>query len=144
MSERSWKDCPKAGNSFNISPDAEKAKSLIEIAKDRISQAQKDINEKNVNFVFEDYYLSLIEILHAIALIKGHKIINHICLKHFLKEILKREDLSIIFDDLRYKINSLTNYGNKMEFEVGKDALEKSRELIDEIRKLSFQKGNPL
>jgi len=67
---------------------------------------------------------------------KGFNISNHICLGFYLREVLKREDLCIIFDDLRYKRNSLTYYGTRMDFETAKQAIEKSKKLISEIKKL--------
>jgi hypothetical protein len=41
-----------------------------------------------------------------------------------------------MFDDLRYKRNSLTYYGNKMEFELAKSAITAAKNLIKEIKKL--------
>jgi len=92
--------------------------------------------KKNCNFVFEDYYISILELLQAIAFMKGFNISNHICLGFYLREVSKREDLCIIFDDLRYKRNSLTYYGTRMDFETAKQAIEKSKKLISEIKKL--------
>ena len=143
MSEKSWNECLVSENAIKISPNIEKAKSILQIAEERINQSLKNVNEKNVNFVFEDYYSSLIEIIHATVFIKGYKVLNHICLGNYIKDILKREDLFNIFDDLRYKRNSLTYYGKKMDFEVGKDAIQKSKRLIKELKKIfkgSFEK----
>ena len=116
MREKDWSECLEFGKSFRITPDVEKAKSLLETAEERIGQAAKEIKEGNVNFVFEDYYSSIIEIIHGIISVDGYKVLNHVCLGNYLRDVLKREYLSIVFDDLRFKRNSLAYYGKKMDF----------------------------
>jgi len=134
MKEASWTDCIESNSALKCSSDKGRAKSLIETADERIKLI-KEINEKNCNFVFEDYYTSILELLQAIVVIEGYKITNHVCLGFYLRDILKREDLYLIFDDLRYKRNSLTYYGKRMDFETAKKAVEKSKKLIESIKK---------
>ncbi len=134
MKESSWADCLDSGNSIKITPNSEKAESLIETAEDRIKYSMKEINEKTANFVFEDYYSSIVEFIHALVLLKGYKVSNHICLGYYIKDVLKRGDLFVIFDDLRYKRNSLAYYGRRMDFETAKQAIDKSKRLIKELK----------
>lgn len=70
MKEANWNDCLLNKSARIITPNIKRAESLIETAKDRISLI-KEINEKNCNFVFEDYYTSLLELMQAIAFKKG-------------------------------------------------------------------------
>lgn len=51
-----------------------------------------------------------------------------------MKDVLKRDDLYRGFDDLRYKRNSLTYYGNRMDIDTAKQAIEKSEKIITEIK----------
>ena len=163
MKDNDWADCLTNNSARKISPDINRAKSLqysnliiwcslcwstiqasntntdyscwtpiIETAKERISLIT-EITEKNCNFVFEDYYTSLLELLQAIAFTQGHNIQNHICVGFYLKDILKRDDLSQIFDDIRYKRNSLTYYGRRMDYETAKWAIEKCKKIIKEL-----------
>ncbi len=132
MKERSWDDCLTSKSAKNVSPDINRAKSLIETANERISLI-KNLNEKNCNFVFEDYYTSLLEILQAMTFKKGYNILNHLCLGFYLRDVLKREDLYLSFDDLRFKRNSLTYYGSRMDFETAKQAIEKCKKIIKEL-----------
>jgi hypothetical protein len=132
MKEANWKECIENSTVRKITPDLERAKSLEETAKDRISLI-KEINPKNCNFVFEDYYTSLLEILEAQAFKKGFNVLNHICIGYFLKSVLNRNDLYFLFDDLRYKRNSLTYYGNRMEFEIAIQAIKNCKKIIKEI-----------
>ncbi len=134
MKDASWADCLENDSAIKITPDKERAKSLIETAKERISLVN-EINEENCNFVFEDYYTSLLEVLQALVLINGYKILNHLCLGFYIKDVLKKEDLFRIFDDLRYKRNALTYYGKRMGYNTCKQSIEKCKFLIQEIEK---------
>jgi len=132
MKEADWKDCIINNSARKVSPDVKRAESLIETAKERISLI-KEINEKNCNFVFEDYYTSLLELLQALTFKKGFNVLNHICLGYYLRDILKREELYLIFDDIRYKRNSLTYYGKRMDFDTAKDAIERCKRIFENI-----------
>lgn len=136
MKEASWSDCLYSNSSIKITPDKEKAISLIETAKERVESSNKDIKDKNANYIFEDYYSSILEILHSIILIDGYKVNNHICLGYYIKDIMKREDLFRIFDDCRFKRNSLVYYGKRMDFETAKDAIEKAKKLFRKLNKI--------
>lgn len=134
MKESNWQDCLKA-SAKSTSADPERAKSLFETANDRIALIS-DITEKNCNFVFEDYYTSLLEILQALTFLKGYNVLNHICLGFYLRDKLEREDLFRIFDDLRYKRNSLVYYGSRMDYDTAKQAIDKCKKIIKELIKL--------
>ncbi len=136
MKEASWNDCLNSNDSVKITPDKEKAKSLIEIAEDRIKYSNKKINEKTANYIFEDYYSSVLELFHALVILKGYKVSNHICLGFFIRDVLKREDLFSLFDDCRFKRNSLIYYGKKMDFGISKQAIERCKRLFKEIRSI--------
>lgn len=132
MKEQNWEDCLINSLAKKQSSDKERAKSLVETSQERISLI-KEINEKNCNFVFEDYYTSLMELLQAITFEKGFNVSNHVCLGFYLRDILKRPDLFNLFDDARFKRNSLTYYGNRMDFETAKDAINKCKRIIKEL-----------
>lgn len=134
MKEASWNDCLESSSAVGVSPNKERAKSLAETAKERIKLI-KEITEKNCNFVFEDYYTSVLELLQALVSLKGYKITNHLCLGFYLRDILKKENLYLIFDDIRYKRNSLTYYGKRMDFETAKHSIEKCKKVIEALMK---------
>ncbi len=135
MKASNFKECLENNIIRKITSDIKRAESLFETAFERISII-KEINEKNANFVFEDYYTSILEVLQALSFKEGFNILNHLCLGYFLREYLDREDLYFIFDDLRYKRNSLTYYGIKMDFEIALVAIEKSKKLLGELKRL--------
>jgi len=128
-----WTDCIDKNFVRRITPDISRANSLIETAEERIAQTPQKLHEKNVNFVFEDYYTSILEALQAIALFLGYKISNHVCLCYFLREHLGREDLSRVFDDLRFKRNMLVYYGKRMEFSIALEAINHSKMLFSQL-----------
>ena len=135
MKEASWNECIENNSAIRISSDNARANSLIETAEERIKLI-KDITENNCNFVFEDYYTSLLELLQALIIKKGYKVLNHLCLGYYLRDVIKKEDMFRIFDDVRYKRNSLTYYGKRMDFETCKKTIEKCKKFIKEIKEL--------
>jgi len=135
MSGFSWRECEENEFVIKSSPNIARVKSLIETAEGRIALIKKT-DEQNCNYVFEDYYSSLLEFLQALVIKNGYKVLNHLCLGFYLKDVLKREDLFRLFDDLRYKRNSLLYYGKRMDFEICKESIEKCIKLIKEIRDL--------
>ncbi|MBU0665892.1 MAG: hypothetical protein ABIC91_05520 [Nanoarchaeota archaeon] len=137
MNEASWNDCIDSNDSIRITPDKAKAKSLIETADGRVKYQQEiTVKKENANYIFESYYTTVLELLHALIIIAGYKVKNHLCLGFYLKDVLKRDDLFRKFDDLRYKRNSLTYYGKRMDFETAKKAIAQSTKLSQEIKSL--------
>lgn len=132
----SWEDCIDKFYAIKITPDKAKARSLIETSKERISFIEKiTIEESNANYIFENYYTSILEIIHVVVILQGYKIDNHICLGYYIKEILKKEDLFRLFDDVRQKRNGITYYGKRMNYEKAKESIEKIKILIQELKK---------
>ena len=136
MKETTWNECLEKNSSRIITPDKQRAISLIETAFARLNVIG-NITEKNCNFVFEDYYTSMLELLQAKSFIDGYNVLNHICLGFYLRDILNRNDLFLIFDDLRYKRNSLTYYGNRMDFEIANQSIKKCEKIVGELKKIS-------
>ncbi|MEK6809664.1 MAG: hypothetical protein AABY40_03245 [Nanoarchaeota archaeon] len=135
--ESTWEECIISTSSLKVSPDPAKAKSLIDTAKGRINFLKPTpLAANNANYIFEGYYSSALEMLHALMLLKGYKVQNHICLGYYIRDVLKKETLFRIFDDCRYKRNSLVYYGRKMDFETAKIAIEKCLKLIKGIELL--------
>ena len=135
--ESTWQECLESTFSLKVSPDLGKAKSLIDTAKGRIVFLKStSVGESNANYLFEGYYASVLELLHALVLVKGYKVSNHICLGYYLRDVLKRNDLFRVFDDCRYKRNSLVYYGKRMDLNTAAEAIEKCQKLIKEIKLL--------
>ncbi len=137
MKESTWIECLESADSINITPDKAKAKSLMEAARGRLEYLSgQAVNDKTANYIFEGYYSSILELLHSLVLSKGFKVSNHICLGFYLRDILKREDLFRLFDDCRFKRNSLIYYGKKMDFGTAKDSIERCISLIEKLNNI--------
>ncbi len=135
MKEASWDDCMENYSAKKVSPNVERANSLIETAEERI-RIIKEIDKNNCNFVFEDYYTSLLELLQALIIKKGYIILNHLCIGYYVRDVLKKGDMYTVFDDVRYKRNALTYYGTRMDFETAREAIHKCIKLIKEIKEI--------
>ena len=135
--ESTWGECIDSNSSLSITPDKYKSQSLIDTAKGRLQfLAEIEIKESNANYLFENYYSSVLELMHALVLLQGYKVSNHICLGYYLRDILQKENIFRLFDDCRTKRNSLVYYGKKMDFETAKQGLEKSKRLIAELNNM--------
>lgn len=82
------------------------------------------LTEKNISAYVSLAYDSLREILEAICISHGYKVLSHICIGEFLKSLVKEFDYTE-FDRLRYVRNSINYYGVKIDFQQGKDIIEK-------------------
>ena len=140
MKESSWGECLSYSSAIKITPDKEKAASLIETADERINFSLRELNGKNANYIFEDYYSSILELLHALILLDGYKVNNHMCLGYYLRDVLKNDELFRLFDDCRYKRNSLVYYGKRMDFETAKESIKKAKKLINELKNIINKK----
>lgn len=133
--ESRWQECIDSGASLKVTPDLFKAMSLIDTAQGRIRFLDENtVKESNVNYLFENYYSSALELLHALVLILGYKVINHICLGYYLRDILEKQELFRLFNDCRSNRNSLVYYGRKMDFEIALSNIEKCKKFIEKLQ----------
>lgn len=135
--ESTWEECIETSASLKVTPNKPKINSLIDTAVGRVQFiTETSIKESNANYIFESYYSSVLELMHALVLLHGYKVSNHICLGYYLRDILQKQDIFRLFDDCRFKRNSLVYYGRKMDFETAKLGIEKSKQLIAELNNL--------
>ena len=103
MRESNWNECIEFNSSLKVSPDKAKAKSLIETAEGRNKFLKENtVKEDNASYIFEGYYSSVMECLHALVILEGYKVNNHICLGYYLRDVLTRQNLFRLFDDCRF------------------------------------------
>ena len=135
--ESTWEECLETSASLKVTPNKSKVESLINTATGRIQfLMEMNVKESNANYIFENYYSSVLELMHSLVLCHGYKVGNHICLGYYLRDILQKENIFRLFDDCRSKRNSLVYYGRKMEFETAKLSIEKCKGLITELNNL--------
>lgn len=132
MKESTWNECIDSHSAREITPDEGKASSITDTAQGRKEFLEKiSVIESNANYIFEGYYSCVLELIHAKVLVEGYKVTNHICLGFYIRDVLQKEEWFRIFDDCRYKRNSLLYYGRKMDFETAKDSIEKCKKLLN-------------
>lgn len=118
-------ECYKKGLIKKTKIDNELIKSLIEMAniKETTVKTAK-IDNINISAYVSLAYDSLREILEAICISKGYKVLSHICIGELLKDLLEDFDYNE-FDRLRYVRNGINYYGTKVEFGQGQEIINK-------------------
>ncbi|MBI5398053.1 hypothetical protein HZB03_01195 [Candidatus Woesearchaeota archaeon] len=135
--ENTWKECIESASSVSVSPDKAKARSLRDTAVGRNHFLDNNnVDEDSANYIFEGYYSSALELLHALLLLRGYKVTNHICSGFYLRDVLNKKAVFRLFDDCRFKRNSLIYYGRTMDFNTAKDAIKKCKRLLKELSKI--------
>ena len=118
-------ECFRKGLIKKTRANKELVKSLIEMSEIKeISVKTANINEINISAYVSLAYDSLREILEALCILRGYKVLSHICMGELLKGILEDFDYDE-FDRLRWIRNSINYYGEKVEFEQGKEIIRK-------------------
>lgn len=134
MREGSWDECMETGSVLEATRESFKIRSLVETARGRVKYLEGNRKtEDNANYLFEGYYTSVLEMLHAVLLSDGYKVSNHVCAGYYLRDVLKREDMFRDFNDLRFKRNSLTYYGRRMDFRKAGESIRKSLLLMQKL-----------
>ena len=111
-------------------------KSLIEMANIKeIAVKSANIDKVNISAYVSLSYDSLREILEALCISKGYKVLSHLCIGELLKSIIEDFDFNQ-FDRLRYIRNGINYYGEKVDFEQGKEIINK----IFSMKKKIFEK----
>jgi len=82
------------------------------------------LNKTNIPAYVSLAYNALREVLEALCVLRGYKVLSHICIGELLKSFLKDFDWEE-FDRLRWIRNRINYYGQKIEFNQGKEIIEK-------------------
>jgi len=123
-----------------ITPNQERAKSLISDAFSRIKDCENLDLEKFPKLIFENYYDALRDFCDAFLLSDGYKPSgsHEASISYLLK---KGFDLSIVnrLDIFRYKRNGSKYYGEKISIEEAKDIKAFYLEINDRLYKISSE-----
>ncbi len=116
---------------IKISPNIERAKSLVKSSEKTLKFAKKNVlNEENSGVLLCNYYESLIELLHSFAYFKGFKILDHQSFYGFINEEFKSIDKAMLFDKYRKIRNSVIYYGKEIDINVAKSGIREIEDLI--------------
>ncbi len=126
-------ECFRKGLIKKTEPSKELIISLIEMSNIKETAVKNaNINEINVSAYVSLAYDSLREILEALCISNGYKVLSHICIGELLRDILDDFDYEE-FDRMRWIRNSINYYGKKIEFKQGKEIIEKTFKIKEKI-----------
>lgn len=129
------KECYKNGLIRKIKPDENLIKSIIEISNSKKEAVQEaNITANTISAFFTLAYDSLREILEAMCVDDGFKVLNHICIGLLLKEKLSYYEYNL-FEKVRMVRNDINYYGKNIDYEEGLRLIHKIIELRDELKK---------
>ena len=129
-------DCEKKGFVRKVNVDEGLVKSLIEMSKLKEKVVnESNVNEENVSVYVSLAYDSLKEILDCVCLMNGYKGMSHVCVGVVLKNLFKNFNFED-FDRMRWIRNSINYYGEKVEFDQGKELINN----IFKMKKELFEK----
>lgn len=118
-------ECYRKGLVKKTNINRELIKSLIEMAninENTVNTA--GVNNSNISSYVSLAYDSLREVLEAICVLNGYKVLSHICLGELLKTLINDFDYNE-FDRMRYARNGINYYGTKVDFKQGKEMMRK-------------------
>ena len=119
------KECFEKGFIKKTKVNQSLIKSLVEMANIKeIAVKSANIDEVNISAYVSLAYDSLREILDSLCISKGYKVLLHLCTGELLKSIIEDFDFNQ-FDRLRYIRNGINYYGEKVDFEQGKEIIKK-------------------
>lgn len=130
-----WQECIKNRTIKRVSRDSELIKSLMITSRNKETSASYlEINDITYASVITLYYDALRELLEALALREGYKIYNHECYVYFLKDVLKKEDISNAFNRIRKIRNSINYYGEELSIKEAEATISDIKKLILEFK----------
>ena len=119
-------DCFRKGLIKKTRINEDLIKSLIEMSEIKMKTVKSaNVDEVNISVYVSLAYDSLRELLEALCVSKGYKVLSHICIGELLKDILDEFDYDD-FDRLRYIRNSINYYGEKVDFDQGNEIIKKT------------------
>ena len=126
-----WDECIKQ-KVKKTKPDPERAKSLKQLAEKRLYEIHKRRSDTYPEFIVEDYYETIKELITSLLYLEGYKSYSHECLITFLKkhyqQTINSGELELI-DQLRRLRHDIMYRGSV----VAEDYLDRNEEDINKV-----------
>ncbi|MAE42907.1 hypothetical protein CMO93_03985 [Candidatus Woesearchaeota archaeon] len=133
-------ECFRKGLIKKTRIDKDLVKSLIEMSSIKETTVKTaSINDINISAYVSLAYDSLRELLEAFCVMKGYKVISHICIGELLRKEIDEFDYEQ-FDRVRWIRNSINYYGKKVEFGQGKEIIEKIFTIRNKIKEKHLER----
>lgn len=118
-------ECFRKGLIKKTSIDKELIKSLIEMSNIKETAVKNaGITDITISAYVSLAYDSLREVLEALCILNGYKVLSHICIGELLKGVIEEFDYEE-FDRLRWIRNSINYYGQKVDLKQGNEIIDK-------------------
>ena len=136
-------ECFRKGMIKKAMIDEDLIKSLIKLSnvKEKIINNSK-IEGEVVSVYVALAYDSLREILEAICILHGYKVVSHVCMGELIRTLAKDFDYAR-FDRFRWIRNSINYYGKMVEAEQGKELVVNILRMKKDICEAYLKKFKP-
>lgn len=126
-----WEECTSK-HLREVSVDIEKIDSVVELAKERLDFVHSiPLTQKNVSFLFDDYYEIIKELLVALLLKNGFRSSNHQCLfSFFARKYPDKEFEIVVIQQMNFLRNRLNYYGERVDDTYFKENYKSFEEII--------------
>lgn len=126
-----WEEC-RAKFIRTVSSDPAKINSIVVMAQERWDFVHTlKVTEKNVSFIFDDYYEIIKELLVALMLRKGLRSGNHQCLfTFFSREYPEKEAEVNLISQMSFLRNRLDYYGERVNDRYFRENYKSFEEII--------------
>jgi len=124
-----WQECCDKRIVNEVKEDKNKVSAMERIALKKFEAAKKlptEYYESSITLLYDTLRI----FLEIIALKEGYKIYNHECYVSFLKEIMNQSETADEFNKVRIIRNGLNYYGKELNFEEGRETINKLKTLI--------------
>ena len=132
-----WEECT---SKFirNVYPDPARINSILDLAKERWDFARSiSLTEKNVSFIFDEYYEVIKELLVALMLKRGMRSGNHQCLfAFFAKDFPNYESEVNTISQMSFLRNRLEYYGERVDYTYFRENYKSFDEIVTLLFKL--------
>ena len=87
--------------------------------------------------ILRELYEGLREYCEGIGYLRGYKVLDHESIGYFLRDVLNEHSIYFKFDRYRKLRNGINYYGEDMDIETVKEALEEIPKIIKFLKKYS-------
>lgn len=126
----------RQGYARRVGRSVNRARSLERSARQAIETAKLiPLNEKSLKTILRELYEGLRQYCEAIGFIEEYKFDSHEVITYFLRDVLKENKIAEKFDRYRKLRNRVNYYGEEIDIETVKEALEEIPKLFDLLEK---------
>ncbi|OYT32193.1 hypothetical protein B6U93_02415 [Candidatus Woesearchaeota archaeon ex4484_78] len=129
---------------IKISPDKEKAKSMMRLAENRINFIRSITDPEFATIIAENYYEIIKELASAILLLDGFKAIGEFAHKELFEKLSEYNEIEgfeiNLMNDLRIKRNKSCYEGKKIEYSYIENKSKDLKKIIKKLKEMLNKK----